>query len=41
MPDEQAEIIEMSKLGNGGSANDTNKALAEAIANTTRLMARR
>jgi hypothetical protein len=37
----EPQIIEMSKLGNGGSANDTNKALAEAIANTTRLMARR
>lgn len=37
----EPQIIEMSKIGNGGSSNDTNKALAEAIANTTRLMARR
>ena len=37
----EPQIIEMNKLGNGGSGNDTNKSLAEAIANTTRMMARR
>ena len=36
----EPQIIEMNKIGNGGSANDTNRSLAEAIANTTRLLAR-
>ena len=38
--EDEPQIIEMSKIGNGGTSNDTNKSLAEAIANTTRLLAR-
>ena len=33
-------MIAMDKLGNGSGNDNTNKSLAEAIANTTRLLAR-
>ena len=36
----EPQIIAMDKLGNGSGNDNTNKSLAEAIANTTRLLAR-
>ena len=36
----EPQIIAMDKLGNNGGSDNTNKSLAEAIANTTRLLAR-
>ena len=36
----EPQIISMDKLGNGSGNDNTNKSLAEAIANTTRLLAR-
>jgi hypothetical protein len=36
----EPQIIAMDKLGNNASGDNTNKSLAEAIANTTRLLAR-
>ena len=36
----EPQIIAMDKLGNGSGSDNTNKSLAEAIANTTRLLAR-
>lgn len=36
----EPQIIAVDKLGNGSGSDNTNKSLAEAIANTTRLLAR-
>ena len=36
----EPQIIAMDKLGNNGGSDNTNKSLAEAVANTTRLLAR-